>query len=434
MNAVTRRWLIALACGVLASQALAGNTDRLVLVRGGKFESVLPPAPGVKQVTVGDFRLDRTPVTNAQFARFVQQHPQWRRDKVATLFADQKYLAHWTSATDPGASIRNEPVVDVSWFAASAYCEAQGGRLPTWYEWEYAAAASPTLRDARHDPAWQQLVLSWYSRPAKFALPDVGRSPANYYGIQDLHGVIWEWVDDFGGMLVAGDNRQQSDPDTLRFCGPGALTMEQKENYPTLMRIALLSSMKARYTGAAMGFRCASSEPRETGTFLESSYPPQSIYRLGARLTNQAGAGLGLDVHAGHPVLITMFYGSCPAACPLLIDTLRAVERAAPPVQRERLRVLMISIDPQRDSVESLQAVARARHIDPSRWTLARTDAATVRRIAAVLNIQYRQQPDGGFNHSSVITLLSPQGEIVTQSTVLAKADGALLEALSGLR
>ena len=56
-----------------------------------------------------------------------------------------------------------------------------------------------------------------------------------------------------------------------------------------------------------------------------------------------------------------------------------------------------------------------------------------MRRIAAVLNVQYRQLPDGGFNHSSVITLLSAQGEIVAQSTVLAKADSSLLEALSDI-
>ena len=163
------------------------------------------------------------------------------------------------------------------------------------------------------------------------------------------------------------------------------------------------------------------------------AYPPRSIYRLDAALTNQSGIGHGLDVYQGQPVLITMFYGSCPAACPLLIDTLRAVERAAPPAQRQRLRVLMISIDPERDSVQSLQELAKVRHIDLSRWTLARTEAATVRRIAAVLNVQYRQLPDGGFNHSSVITLLSAQGEIVAQSTVLAKADNSLLEALSDI-
>jgi protein SCO1/2 len=163
------------------------------------------------------------------------------------------------------------------------------------------------------------------------------------------------------------------------------------------------------------------------------AYPPQSIYQLQTRLTNQAGVEHGLDVYAGHPVLVTMFYGTCPAACPLLIDTLRAAERAAPPAQRQRLRVLMISIDPQHDTVQSLQELARSRRIDPSRWTLARTDAATVRRIAAVLNVQYRQLPDGGFNHASIITLLTPRGEIVMQSTVLAKADEALIQALSGI-
>ena len=165
----------------------------------------------------------------------------------------------------------------------------------------------------------------------------------------------------------------------------------------------------------------------------EDRYPAQSIYQLEARLTNQSGVAHGLDVYRGQPVLITMFYGSCPAACPLLIDTLRAVERATPAAQRERLRVLMISIDPEHDSVQSLAELARTRHIDLSHWTLARAEPATVRRIAAVLSVQYRQLPDGNFNHSSIITLLSPQGEIVKQSSVLAKADNNLLEALSGI-
>jgi len=69
------------------------------------------------------------------------------------------------------------------------------------------------------------------------------------------------------------------------------------------------------------------------------------------------------------------------------------------------------------------------RHIDLSRWALARTDAATTRRIAAVLNVQYRQLPNGDFNHSSIITVLSPKGEILAHSSMLGKADSALLEA-----
>ena len=144
----------------------------------------------------------------------------------------------------------------VSWFAASAYCEAQGARLPTWYEWERVSAADRTRADARSDPAWRQQILDWYARPAGGTLPDVGRGPPNYFGVRDIHGLVWEWVQDLGSMMVSGDNREQGDPDLKKFCGSGALSLEQKDNYAMLMRIATLSSMQASYTSTTMGFRC----------------------------------------------------------------------------------------------------------------------------------------------------------------------------------
>jgi protein SCO1/2 len=155
--------------------------------------------------------------------------------------------------------------------------------------------------------------------------------------------------------------------------------------------------------------------------------PPASLYHFDAALTNQAGATHGLDVYRGHPVLITMFYASCPATCPLIVDTLRATERELTAQQRAGLRVLMISIDPQRDTPAALRELAETRHIDTKRWTLARADAATVRSIAALLNVQYRQLPGGEFNHSTMIALLSPRGEIEASSSTLGHADPALL-------
>jgi formylglycine-generating enzyme len=254
-----RQYLGALAL-ILASLAHAEPTapQATPTIPGGSFESVLPPAPDVKTVRIQPFRLDRTPVTNEQFVTFLRAHPQWRRDRIAQVFADEQYLSHWQFPLDPGREHLRRPVVHVSWFAATAYCEAQGARLPRWHEWEYVAAASERERDARTNPAWRQQILSWYSRSSRRPLPEVGGTAANAYGLQDLHGVIWEWVEDAGGMLVSSDNREQSSADVMRFCGEGALTMEQKENYATLMRIAMLSSMKARYTSATMGFRCAS--------------------------------------------------------------------------------------------------------------------------------------------------------------------------------
>jgi len=158
--------------------------------------------------------------------------------------------------------------------------------------------------------------------------------------------------------------------------------------------------------------------------------PPQSLYHLDAKLISQSGQPIGFDVYRGHPVLVTMFYGSCQATCPLIIDTLRATERAVPVEQRAGLRVLMISFDPQRDTPAALRAIAAERHIDGARWTLAHADAATVRTIAALLNIQYRQLPGGEFNHSTVITLLSPRGEIQATTNSLGHADPALIAQL----
>ena len=160
------------------------------------------------------------------------------------------------------------------------------------------------------------------------------------------------------------------------------------------------------------------------------SYPSTSLYNLHVRLVDAAGQVHGMDIYRGRPVLVTMFYGSCPMACPLLIDTVRAVERSVPPDQRKHVRVLMISIDPERDTPAALGKLAQERRIDVSRWTLAQTDDRAVRKIAALLNIQFRKLPSGGFNHASIITLLDAQGSIQMQSSTIGKADPELVFAL----
>jgi protein SCO1/2 len=170
-----------------------------------------------------------------------------------------------------------------------------------------------------------------------------------------------------------------------------------------------------------------------TGSLHGSAYaadPSDSIYHLNARLTDQNGQSHGLDVHRGHPVLISMFYGSCSASCPLIIDALRATERSLAADKRAQLRVMLISFDSAKDSIAQLQEIAATRQIDGKRWTLARADEATVRQIAAVLDVQYRRLPNGEYNHSNVIAALSPQGEIVARSTSL-RPDAALVQAVS---
>lgn len=255
-----RTWL-ALCLLALPVAGLAGDASSdYARVPGGSFTSVLKfeDAPGATRVA--PFELMRKPVTNAQFLAFVTANPQWRRDRIAKVFAEPRYLSHWSSATALGdKALPQQPVTWVSWFAANAYCEAQGARLPTWSEWEFAAAADETRADARRDPAWRERILAWYSRPSKTALPRAGLQAANVHGVHDLHGLVWEWTEDYSALLVDSDNRNQGDADKTRFCGAGALSMNDRENYAVLMRVAMLSSLEGGNATANLGFRCARS-------------------------------------------------------------------------------------------------------------------------------------------------------------------------------
>lgn len=245
----------------ISTASLAGGA--YVRVPAGEFSSVLKYEDSKGKQKIAGFELMQKPVTNAQFLEFVRKYPQWQKAKVPAVFAEQKhYLSHWQSALALGPKVKpQQPVTQVSWFAASAYCEAQNARLPTWSEWEYTAAADRTRRDARRDPAWRESILSWYSKPSNTPIADVGKSPANIYGIQDLNGLIWEWTEDYSAMLVSADNRNQSDPDKSKFCGASALSMEDKENYAVMMRVAMLSSLEAVNSTSNLGFRCAKNLP-----------------------------------------------------------------------------------------------------------------------------------------------------------------------------
>ena len=225
-------------------------------IPGGTIKTLLPPDGKQAPVIVPNFSMRRLPVTHAEFAQFVQRHPEWRKSRAAhSSLADGQYLKSWPTDSAPVKAHRLLPVTDVSWFAADAFCHTEQARLPTWHQWEYAAAADDKRTDARTDPLWRARSLNWYGQTSR-ALPAVGLTAKNVYGIHDLHGVIWEWVDDFGALMVSGDNRTQGDPDTLQFCGAGALSATDRENYPVLMRIAMLSSMGAASTNRNLGFRC----------------------------------------------------------------------------------------------------------------------------------------------------------------------------------
>jgi len=251
--------LLLVAATALAIASRPADAATYVPIPAGRFESVLPQGTGAEAsapVEIAAFEMRETPVTAQEFAAFVQTHPAWQRGQAPAIFADARYLSDWPAGDRPGGAGRNAPVVNVSWFAARAFCAGEDARLPTWLEWEYVAAADETRPDARADYAWRQRILAWYSQRAAAGSTPVGGAP-NAYRVRDVHGLVWEWVDDFNALFIAGDSRTQGDPDVLKFCGAGAISIIDRDSYAVLMRVALLSSLSGADTTSSLGFRCA---------------------------------------------------------------------------------------------------------------------------------------------------------------------------------
>lgn len=156
--------------------------------------------------------------------------------------------------------------------------------------------------------------------------------------------------------------------------------------------------------------------------------PENSVYRLDAMLETHRDREIPLASLQGQPVIMSMFYGSCPHVCPMLISTIQQVEKQLSPQARGKLRVAMVSIDPKRDTPEHLAAVADQHDVDSDRWLLARTSPAMTRPLAAVLDIKYKALPDGEFNHTSVLVLLGPQGRELARSNKLGSPDPGFVQ------
>ena len=215
------------------------------------------------QINVAAFLLDERPVTNAEFLAFVAAHPKWQRSHVSPLFADSSYLENWAGDLTLGdRAPERAPVVRVSWFAARAYARWAGKRLPLTAEWEFAASAGYTGLDGKNDEPLKRDLYAWLARPVPAIHAAVTTAKANFYGVRGLHGLVWEWVDDFNTAMVTGESRADSGLERDLFCGAGSVGAKDTTDYAAFMRQALRSSLKANNTTSSLGFRCAKDLPK----------------------------------------------------------------------------------------------------------------------------------------------------------------------------
>jgi formylglycine-generating enzyme len=255
---IARPWLIALALASAMAAYGAEDTAAMRVIPAGTYIPLQRTTKEAAQVAVPSFQLDERPVTNGEFLAFVTANPKWRRTQVSRLFGDSSYLEHWVADLEPGPSApADAPVVRVSWFAARAYARWAGKRLPTTAEWELAAAAGYDRPDGRNDEQLKRDLYAWLARPVPAIHAAASSVRPDFHGVRGLHGLVWEWVEDFNTAMVTGESRGDSGLERDLFCGAGSAGAKDTTDYAAFMRLALRSSLKANNTTTALGFRCA---------------------------------------------------------------------------------------------------------------------------------------------------------------------------------
>ncbi|RKU29331.1 hypothetical protein C6497_06415 [Candidatus Poribacteria bacterium] len=169
-------------------------------------------------VYLDDFLIDKCLVTNAEYKEFVDENPQWtkptkwyhleknRKSYIQEKYHDGDYLKHWNENTYPDSKAEH-PVTWVSWYAAMAYAEWVGKRLPSEAEWEKAARGSMTGQNYPWGESIDYTKANYNSYIGETT--SVGEYPANGYGIHDMIGNVWEWcLDEYQEDYYASSKRK----------------------------------------------------------------------------------------------------------------------------------------------------------------------------------------------------------------------------------
>ena len=171
--------------------------DAMVFIPAGEFqmgsedEEANEDEHPIHAVFLDAYTMDISPVTNSEYREFIYANPQWRKtdsygEHISIEFQDGSYLRDWKAETFPDGKA-DHPVTQVSWYAAMAYAQWKGKRLPTEAEWEKAARGGV---DGKRYP-WGDSIEGVVFKSDDTT--SIGISPVNGYGLYDISGNVWEW-------------------------------------------------------------------------------------------------------------------------------------------------------------------------------------------------------------------------------------------------
>jgi len=240
---------------------MGSSEERLRRLLGDEYETdwhLFSAEQPEHTVVVAPFYLGQCEVTNAQWKKFIDANPEWGPEQIPEEFHDGEYLTFWRG-NEPPAGKENHPVVGVSWYAAKAYCEWAGGRLPTEAEWEFAAQG-PDHWEYPYGEFFDLRRANVFENGPRDTVP-VGQYGPYGYGLCDLAGNVWEWCSSQYRPYpyAADDGREDLTAGGRRVIRGGAWFVQDYEQYRTRARAR--SEAQARKCSKGIGLRLALTPP-----------------------------------------------------------------------------------------------------------------------------------------------------------------------------
>ena len=164
-------------------------------------------------------------------------------------------------------------------------------------------------------------------------------------------------------------------------------------------------------------------------TEVASKPTERSIYQLDSSWAEDSGHAMKLESLEGHMQLLALIYTTCTGSCPITVKAMQMFARSMPSDIKGRVRFLLVTVDPEQDTLAILRNYRREMKLD-RRWKLLRGSGKNVRELAAVLGFNYEQIESGQFIHSNLVTVLDERGEIIHQQKDFAADAKAVIEAI----
>ena len=153
-----------------------------------------------------------------------------------------------------------------------------------------------------------------------------------------------------------------------------------------------------------------------SSVFAASDLPSDSVYQVGGTWLTENNESIQLASLAGKPQLIALIYTGCSNACPIIVESMKRVEKQVPANMRSKMGFVLVSLTPDTDYPKTLKAFVEKKGLN-SNWKLLRGNNELVRTLSNALNGRYKVIKEGDVAHSNTVTLINKQGQIQMQAS-----------------